>query len=465
MDFENLLSSPPQFFSQFLRLALSLLRSTIAPSYRRSVLGRCSLADFDIDPQTGFFPRHPLPRLTGAHQLWEQGLAKASGNIYLGIDTRPEALEKRPFGERWRKEINDWPVLDASLLCANSDLLRRAHYVLAWLVHYYVHSQPCTDDESCIRVPKSLAVPLVQVSRRLDIAPVLTFADTVLWNLEPVDPCQSLSLHSIDSMRAVNLFSGTEDEKSFYVTSAKAELRGIEVLRIVEEFRNLPNADDLTTLSKLSRDLARLAKIIDDISEIIQNVRSDCDPEIFHQFVRPWFVGSDAGPNGPNWVYEGVSNSDQLDLSGPSAGQSSIMHALDIFLDIDHKLRQKRYPAPSPMNKRADLGFMERMRRYMPGKHREYLSRLASMPRTIRDVAQSTPALREPYDTAVDALKRLRDLHLRVACLYIVSMSRRCPMMARLDHAAGPCRGTGGTEVSILLKTGRDNTRRAMFKS
>jgi len=62
-----------------------------------------------------------------------------------------------------------------------------------------------------------------------------------------------------------------------------------------------------------------------------------------------------------------VGDSDTLDLSGPSAGQSSVMHALDIFLDIDHKLKDRRSPAPSANNKKADLGFMERMRLYMPG--------------------------------------------------------------------------------------------------
>ncbi|KAF8746074.1 hypothetical protein AX14_000137 [Amanita brunnescens Koide BX004] len=350
-------------------------------------------------------------------------------------------------------------MLDVSSLYTNPDLLRRAHYVLAWLLHFYIHSQPLASDESSKTVPKAIAVPLVQVSKRLGIAPVLTFADTVLWNCVSADPSQSLSMETLDNIRVLNVFSGTDDERYFYVSSAKAELRGIEMLRIFEAYRDLPNVDNLTTISKLSRDLVRLAKIIDDISDIIQNVRTNCDPEVFYQFVRPWYVGS-GGEDGARWMYEGVPESDQVDLDGPSAGQSSVMHAVDIFLDIDHKHRQKRYPAPNA-DKRVDRGFMERMRRYMPGQHREYLSHLASMPRSIRDVALQVPALREPYNTAVDALKRLRDLHLRVACLYIVSMSYKCPMMRRLN---GPSRGTGGNEVSILLKAGRDNTQRAILK-
>ena len=115
----------------------------------------------------------------------------------------------------------------------------------------------------------------------------------------------------------------------------------------------------------------------------------------------------------------------------------------------------------------------------MPGKHQQYLSNLSTLPRSVREVAQSTPALREPYDIAVTALKRLRDSHIRIACLYIVSMSRStpgarggCPASAMIDrlHAArlagkGPVRGTGGNELSTLLKAGRDATKRAILKS
>lgn len=343
-------------------------------------------------------------------------------------------------------------------------------------MNFYVHSLPPSDDGGPIVVPKTLAIPLVAVSRRLDFAPVLTFADTVLWNWELVDPNQPLS---IENMKFVNLFSGTEDERNFYVASAKAELRGVEMLRIIDDYNNLPNLTDLTSISKVSRDLTRLSGMIDDISEIIQSVRPTCDPHVFYWDIRPWYEGSDAkGPNGPGWIYEGVENSGDLDLSGPSAGQSSVMHALDIFLDIDHTLRQKRSPAPTEANKRADLGFMARMRRYMPGKHREYLAYLAASPKSVRDLAQSTPTLREPYDAAVLALKRLRDQHMKIACLYVVTMSRStqtrgaCPvsaMMGRLETARasgkGPVRGTGGNELSLLLKAGRDATRRAVLKS
>ncbi|KAF5380984.1 hypothetical protein D9615_004117 [Tricholomella constricta] len=474
MDVINLLPSPPHFFRLFFRLALSLFNSTLHANYRRALVERRSHIEFDIDSETGFFPSRKLPQLPNTFDMWESALAEANGKLCLGDDDREEAIEKRPLGEAWRSSIRAWPVLDTEQLQNDLRLLQRAHFVLAWLVNFYVHSQPPTGNGADIIVPKSLTLPLVAVSRCLGIAPVLTFADTVLWNCEPIDPSQPLSASNI---RFINLFSGTEDEENFYVASARAELRGVEMLRIIDDYNNLPTFTDLTTISKVSRDLNRLASIIGEISEIIRSVRPTCDPHVFYFDIRPWFEGSGAkGPNAPKWIYEGIEDSSKLDLSGPSAGQSSVMHALDIFLDIDHKLREKRVPSPSESNKRADRGFMERMRRYMPGRHREYLNFLAVTPKSVRQLAQSIPTLRDPYDNAVLALKRLRDQHMKIACLYVVTMSRQtsargCPvsaMMAKLEEsrASGsePVRGTGGNELSALLKAGRDATARATLK-
>jgi indoleamine 2,3-dioxygenase len=120
---------------------------------------------------------------------------------------------------------------------------------------------------------------------------------------------------------------------------------------------------------------------------------------------------------------------------------------------------------------------MTRMRKYMPGKHQEFLLYLASDRRPIRELARSTPALRQPYDAVVHALKRFRDQHMRIACLYVVSMSRSadamntsCPVTAVMDSLQRegalrkPVRGTGGNELSCLLKASRDATCRTVLE-
>lgn len=104
----------------------------------------------------------------------------------------------------------------------------------------------------------------------------------------------------------------------------------------------------------------------------------------------------------------------------------------------------------------------------MPGSHREYLEYIQSSRRPIRELARQTPALKEAYNTAVMALKRFRDCHIRIACLYVVSAKNRCPMMAAMarreeEAKQSIVRGTGGTELSTLLKAGRDATKRAIL--
>jgi indoleamine 2,3-dioxygenase len=337
--------------------------------------------------------------------------------------------------------------------------------VLAFLINFYAHSHPPSESPAPVHIPESLAVPMVKVSRELGIAPVLTFADTVLWNAKPADSQLPMSANNISFSFT---FSGTSTEANYHMTSAKAELRGVEILRIIEDYAHLPDVTELHAVSKTARDLRRLVTVVQDLTDIVQNMKDDVDPYTFYWEARPWFRGSDCGVS--KWIYDGVPESDSLDLGGPSAGQSTVMHAIDVFLDVDHKLQQKRSPAPSEENKKADKGFMERMRRYMPGSHQDYLRDLAALPVPIRSLAKTSPALRESYDLAILALKRFRDMHMRVACLYTISMAGTTPpgnpeeaLERSRRHSRGQTKGTGGSSLSSLLKAGRDATDRAQL--
>ncbi|KAL5529495.1 hypothetical protein ACEPAG_5480 [Sanghuangporus baumii] len=467
--FHNVL--PP---SELLRVGASALSDILKRLRAFGVQQPKSNIEFDIDRNTGFVPASPLPRLPLAFDFWERALAEAPDVLSLGDDVSEEAVAKRESSELWRQRIREGPMIPTHTIENDRRRLQRAHLVLAFLTHFYVHSTPPAGTSMPVVVPKTLAVPLVAVSKILGIAPVLTYADTVLWNAYPTNPALPLTL---DNLHFEHLFSGTEDEAEFYRASASIELRGVELLTIIEEYHSIPDVKDEASTWKISRDLLRITSLIEELSDILQSVRAGCDPHVFHWSVRPWFCGADAGgPTSSGWIYEGVSDSERLDLSGPSGGQSTLMHTLDVWLDIDHKLAKRRYPPPSDDNKKSDLGFMDRMRRYMPGQHREYLEYLQNSPRPIRDLVRQTPALREPYNAAVMALKRFRDIHIRVACLYVVTMSKsqryRCPVMAAiakeqsdaLRSATGPTRGTGGTELTTLLKSTRDATRRAVLE-
>jgi indoleamine 2,3-dioxygenase len=360
-----------------------------------------------------------------------------------------------------------WPVLSVDSLLGDVRRLQRAHLVLAWLVQFFVHSVSKGSDESGTLVPRTLAIPLVRVSNALGIAPVLTYADTVLWNWERIRPEEPTS---IDNIRYTNLFSGTDDESNFFMALARVELRGTEIPGIIDDCIYAASEGEVNCIWKTADRLARLADIIADLSEAIESVRSTCDPHVFFWAIRPWFEGSGGsyGGLGQRWIYEGVEDSDDLDLSGPSGGQSSAIHALDLFLDVDHKSRRDSCAAAATgreAEKNAECGFMERMRRYMPGSHREYLSQV----RSVRALAQREPMLQEGYDSAVMALKKLRDVHMRIACLYIVRMAKTkpsgrggCPVSHTMEKMQ-KARGTGGSELCTLLEAGRAATKRTLL--
>jgi indoleamine 2,3-dioxygenase len=453
---------------------------------------------FDVDHDTGFVPHRPLCRLQSHYDLWEDALERAQDVVGLGDDDEPDALEKRSSSEQWRSQLASvscvttyerksmltasiqWPVLTVDPIAHCQRSLQRAHHVLAFLVHYYVHSIPSSrqsSEDSTLHVPEPLAIPFVDVSRKLGIAPVLTYADTVLWNWDLINPSKPATM---DNIQINHTFSGTDDERNFYMVSLHVELRAVEMLQIVDEFTRTPLEDDPeTVIPVVSRFLTKLKGVIDDLTDIMMSVRQQVNPHVFYWNIRPWFEGSDAqGPDGPCWIYDGISGSHQLPLSGPSGGQSSSIHLLDIFLDIDHRRRERRTSTPADTDKVLN-GFMDRMRLYMPGKHREYLSYIEHLDkhRSLREIALRFPTLREPYCVAVKALQRLRDLHMQISCRYIVCMAKSsslikssCPaaaMIAKMheQRQSGnePVRGTGGNELAALLKAGRDATKRAIL--
>jgi len=274
-------------------------------------------------------------------------------------------------------------------------------------------------------------------------------------------------------MHFVHTFSGTNAEQEFYISSAKAELIGVELLQIFENYLHSPNPADLLAIATTVKDISGIAKVIKRITEVVGDIKNHVSPHSFYWDVRPWYRGSaSSGDPESRWIYEGVEDSDKLDLAGPSAGQSTVMHAIDVFLDVDHKQQQRRNTPPTEANKKADKDFMERMWRYMPGLHHQYLKDLREFQTPIRSLAKESPLLRDAYDRAVLSLKDFRDSHIQVATLYVISMARSTPPGTQEEaeervsfNAKGPSRGTGGMLLSTQLKSGRDSTARTLLGS
>jgi indoleamine 2,3-dioxygenase len=278
--------------------------------------------------------------------------------------------------------------------------------------------------------------------------------------------------------------------------------------------------DDATSITRISSYLELLVPFIDELTTLMDGSikgsfgpegREHISPEAFYWEIRPWF-------NGGKWLYAGVGpngEGKEMEWGGPSAGQSSLVHALDLFLGVDHAPRTNKETIPTtfvekvavapsaplhklPLHKSpSDSTFMQRMSHYMPGHHRAFLLHLSSLhtrnplsPSTpvlpsLRQLASTHPALTPSYDLAVEAMKRFRNTHIRLATFFIVQQARREPTKSsphwpewerkRLAKEAEEeemrrkgeevkkeaIAGTGGTDLVTFLKRCRDRTAEA----
>lgn len=394
----------------------------------------------------------------------------------------------------WRKGIEGMLVLDTIDLESSLPMMRRAHLVLSFLLHFYAHTSP-SDSPKPLPIPASISIPILSIAPKLGLPPVLTYSDTVLYNFLPSRPDSPVSVVNPPE-KALVTFTNTRSEEQFYVISAQCEIAGAEALRIMRQsLDELFVCDDLA-LRRVTVYLRKLAKQIDKIGDVTLSMMSQIDPEEFYHLIRPWFRGGDgAGPGSAGWLYQGVSEETDTGIhaentidrlgtrgrlfSGPSAGQSSLIHAIDIFLTVDHS------PQSSAEGIKNEESFMGRMKQYMPLPHRSFLQHLADHPTSLRPItthyAGTHPKLAQAYDMALDALKRFREKHMRIVSVFIVQQARREPsprIKALLGQEVeegeeegevkeaidvGELRGTGGSPLFKFLKRCRDNTTRAMI--
>lgn len=334
-------------------------------------------------------------------------------------------------------------------------------------MHIYIHTLPL-DAEICI--PCSISIPLLEVAAHLQLPPVATYSDTVLYNWSLKSPTDGTTPPALDNLRSQDLFTGTNDEQEFYLASSRMEIRGVEVLELMRATMDEMFVGDETAVRRITGYLHELGCVVDELTSILLNVRNGCDPESFYHSIRPWFRGEDSDPMNRKWIFEGLDEHPEIepptDLSGPSAGQSALIHALDIFLGLDNC----NVDEGALYDNRWTL--LRRMQIYMPRHHRNFLRHLTANPRPVRNlVIGGDPKLVEAYNDAVNAVKQFRDTHIRIVALYIIGPASRERRAAKTAEGAGwvekkpPIKGTGGTHLVQFLRGVRDKTAEAVVVS
>ena len=195
------------------------------------------------------------------------------------------------------------PCIPHSSLRSSLPAIRRAHLVLSFLLHFYVHTAP--PDPLPLSIPLSLSAPLTGVSDLLGLPPVVTYADTVLYNVQPLRSDRIPSLPYNPPHHALTTFTGTRSEEQFFVISAVCEMAGAAALRLMRRSLDELFLADNIALQRLTHHLRRLALQIDRIGDITMSMIHEIDPEEFYHLIRPWFRGGDAnGPDSLGWLFE-----------------------------------------------------------------------------------------------------------------------------------------------------------------
>jgi indoleamine 2,3-dioxygenase len=343
--------------------------------------------DFDVDNRTGLMPPDPpLARLSGIwEENWEVFLDDAiRQRLQLG-DKLGLTLDAAECSESWRGQVRKMPILPIIELKDSEVCLRRAHCVLTFLMHFYVHSLP---PDAPVVIPRSISVPLLQVSAQLQLPPIMTYSDTVVYNWALKRPSDETT-PELDNLKSSTLFTSTIDEEEFYLASSRIEFRGVEALELMRATMDEAFVGDDIANRRITTYLERMVVIIGELETILLALKTTCDPDRFYNDIRPWFRGADSSYSNPTkntWKFEGVGEEafpgleQPVELSGPSAGQSTLIHALDEFFCVDQ----------TEDHAGGNVSLLHRMRKYMPRHHRAFLSHLASNPRPLRTLVTNS---------------------------------------------------------------------------
>lgn len=409
------------------------------------------MEDFDVFSNSGFLPStYPLERLPQAYyQPWEE----LTHNLPSLILTK-----------RIRGLVDAMPVLSTEFL-ASKEEYRRAYQALGFLAHAYIWgtNQPTN------RLPQLVAGPLIVVAEYLRLPPLATYAGLCLWNFKQILPSESKEF-DLDNLTTINTFTGSIDESWFYLVSVYFEYKGSFSIKTgLEAVRHAQGGD----VACLTTTLQNLAESIDHLGSVLMKMEEMCDPHVFFFRIRPYLAGwkgmADVGLDKDGVFYGNETK--PRSYAGGSNAQSSLIQFLDVLLSVKHYTTGER-PAPhanSPSNTAPENSFMNEMRRYMPGRHTDFLQKVEESS-TIREfvLQQDNAELTLSYDACLAMLKLFRDKHIQIVTRYVVLQSKKSSKMgssgtlrsglAKTKKAGIEEKGTGGTSLLPFLKQCRDET-------
>jgi indoleamine 2,3-dioxygenase len=363
-----------------------------------------TLPEYEIDPQTGFVPAvDPLERLHSGFDAWETIVPEISALIR---------------SRRLRRRLQELEVLDPLQLATRAEQ-ERALLLLSVFANGWVWAGA----EPNLEIPSQIAIPLCAIAAALDRPPIVHYASMALHNWRRIERNSPLST---ENARMQVQFLGGVDEDWFFIGSLGVELAAAPLLPLIHAATLAAHDGDDVALADL---LSRIADGMHSVLHGLARMREWCDPYVFYHRVRPFLAGWPA----PGAIYRGVW-SEPRSYVGGSAGQSSVIQAIDALLGIDH-------------GDSATGMYLRGVRAYMPVGHRRFVTDIENSSRVRTRVLQGPANLRVAYNAAVDQVGLFRHRHIELARDYVTKPSGTTTKT-----------GTGGTTFVEFLGAAQRHT-------
>jgi hypothetical protein len=236
-------------------------------------------------------------------------------------------------GEYFRLVVDNLSGLNYSqsfyvdLVCKQSkDVQKIVYSTFTFIAQKYIRCMGKSEQVSVI--PYEIGLIWHHSALTFKLPTVTTYSAVVLSNWLVINANKPISLSNID---AAHYISGTPDEAWFYRIHIAIEQLGGKLL---EPMFNIENTT--STVERTLTFLCLLEKVLNEIREIIEQMRVGCNPDVYWNCVRI-FLGGYTSQNG---LPEGVRIQDtdlpSIRFEGGSAAQSTLIQAFDVFLGVEH---------------------------------------------------------------------------------------------------------------------------------
>ena len=397
-----------------------------------------TLPQFVVGPENGFLPRQdPMSKLPREFKELESLLQRMPLTLK---DGKSGLLATGDFGKAIEAELplyNVSHINDTRLLTA---LFRDYTFAAsAYLLEPCDILQRQKQDYGFGRdkLPKNIAVPLVEVASKIGAKPFMEYAQSYsLFNYHRVDQNRGIKYENLELIRQ---FSGMASEHGFILVHvAMVAHSGNQVKHVLGAIE----AADRNDRTQFNLELRGLLSALQTINRVMDTMWMHSNPDDYNKF-RTFIMGTKNQPMFPNGViYEGVSEEPTF-YRGESGANDSIVPTADNFLELTSFM---------PHNPLTDI--LRDFRSYRPYNHNEWLAWLEKKAKKvkIREFSLQNSSTCVLYMALLDQVREFRARHWNFTKEYI------------LKHTMHPV-ATGGSPITTWLPNQLDTVLQVIEKT